>query len=134
MGAVVPSLPSYPDWVEAKYPSIASRTMVVEMVAYMGVIGGGVQDYVGYVGMLREKAWGLIGRREGDIGQEAVPLAQDEENVKLGLRWLKAPMIDSFVSFSSVLVFTATFLTLGAALLHPQELAPSDYSPCLQFS
>ena len=62
MGAIVPTFPVYPEWV-SRNPMFADRTLIVEMVAYMGVIGGGVQDYVGYVGMLREKAWGLIGRR-----------------------------------------------------------------------
>lgn len=121
-GAVTPTFPAYPDWVKAN-PDFANRTLIVEMVAYMGVMGGGVQDYVGYVGMLREKAWGLIGRAGSSDG--AAPLAVDEENVRLGLGWLKAPLIDSTVSFGSVLLFTATFLILGAALLHPKEIVPS---------
>ena len=124
MGAVVPSLPAYPDWV-ARNPLFADRTLIVEMVAYMGVMGGGVQDYVGYVGMLREKGWGMIGRRK-DVDTDApVPLATDDENVALGLAWLKAPLIDSVVSFISVLLFTAAFLILGATLLHPNEIVPS---------
>ncbi len=55
MGAVVPTFPAYPEWV-SRNPMFANRTISVEMVAYMSVIGGGVQDYVGYVGMFREKA------------------------------------------------------------------------------
>ena len=65
MGAVVPTFPVYPEWV-SRNPMFADRTLIVEMVAYMGVIGGGVQDYVGYVGMLREKVWGMIGRRSNE--------------------------------------------------------------------
>jgi hypothetical protein len=99
------------------------------MVAYMGVMGGGVQDYVGYVGMLREKAWGLIGRvRGGPLSKsemKAVPLSEDAANVDRGRRWLKAPLIDTVVSFSAVLVFTAAFLILGATLLHPREIVPT---------
>jgi hypothetical protein len=43
MGAVVPTFPVYPEWV-SRNPMFADRTLIVEMVAYMGVIGGGVQD------------------------------------------------------------------------------------------
>ncbi len=121
-GAVTPALPDYPQWVKAN-PAFADRTLIVEMVAYMGVMGGGVQDYVGYVGMMREKAWGLIGRVTG--GSRKPPLAVDEKNVQLGLRWLKAPLIDCTVSFGSVLVFTATFLILGATLLHTNRIVPT---------
>ncbi|MCE2438568.1 MAG: Nramp family divalent metal transporter [Candidatus Latescibacteria bacterium] len=121
-GAITPSLPDYPQWVKAN-PAFADRTLIVEMVAYMGVMGGGVQDYVGYVGMMREKAWGLIGRVT-DGSRRPAP-AEDERNVRLGLRWLKAPLIDCTVSFGSVLVFTATFLILGATLLHTNRIVPS---------
>ena len=121
-GAVTPALPDYPQWVKAN-PAFAERTLIVEMVAYMGVMGGGVQDYVGYVGMMREKAWGLIGRVTG--GRRRPPLAVDERNVQVGLRWLKAPLIDCTVSFGCVLVFTATFLILGATLLHTNRIVPS---------
>jgi hypothetical protein len=125
-GAVVPSFPRYPEWVR-NYPDIAGRTLMVEMVAYMGVIGGGVQDYIGYVGMLREKRWGLIGRASEEPSEsgDPAPLSEDAENVRVGLGWLKAPLIDCVISFASVLVFTATFLILGAALLHPRQIAPS---------
>ena len=128
IGAVVPRFPEYPDWV-GKNPAFVDRTIIIEMVAYMGVMGGGVQDYVGYVGMLREKAWGLIGRAPGGpVGKaelKPVPLAEDAANVERGRRWLRAPMIDTTVSFSAVFIFTAAFLILGATLLHPREIVPS---------
>ncbi|MDP6037888.1 MAG: Nramp family divalent metal transporter [Candidatus Latescibacteria bacterium] len=120
MGAVIPTMPAYPEWV-SRNPMFADRTLIVEMVAYMGVIGGGVQDYVGYVGMLREKAWGLIGKRVD--GDEVI--SESAENLQLGKAWLKAPLIDTLVSFGSVLLFTAAFLILGAALLNPNQIVPS---------
>ena len=124
-GAFIPTLPQYPDWV-VNYPDIARRTLIIELVAYMGVMGGGVQDYLGYVGMLREKAWGLIGRRSQTGSEiERIPLSEDPENVRMGLNWLRAPLIDNITSFSCVLVFTFAFLILGASLLHPRQLAPS---------
>lgn len=122
-GAVVPTFPAYPDWV-ASNPAFSGRTLIVEMVAYMGVMGGGVQDYVGYVGMLREKAWGLIGKRAA-VTAEAAPIEATDENLRLGKAWLKAPLTDTVVSFASVVLFTAAFLILGATLLHPREIVPS---------
>ena len=124
MGAVVPTFPVYPEWV-SRNPLFADRTLIVEMVAYMGVIGGGVQDYVGYVGMLREKVWGMIGRRSN----EKETISETPENLALGKAWLKAPLVDTLVSFASVLLFTAAFLILGAALLHPRENRTIRYGP-----
>lgn len=122
-GAVIPTFPAYPDWV-ADNPAFSGRTLIVEMVAYMGVMGGGVQDYVGYVGMLREKAWGLIGKRE-TVDDAPAQIETTPENLALGKAWLKAPLTDTVVSFSTVVLFTAAFLILGATLLHPREIVPS---------
>ncbi|AWT59606.1 MAG: hypothetical protein DF168_00798 [Candidatus Moanabacter tarae] len=128
LGSVLPQFPEYPGWV-VKNPSFVDRTLIIELVAYMGVMGGGVQDYVGYVGMLREKAWGLIGRvKEGPRNKselKPIPISVDPENIALGKGWLKAPLIDTVVSFSSVFIFTGAFLILGATLLNPREIVPS---------
>ena len=42
-----------------------------------------------------------------------------------GLAWLKAPAIDSIVSFASVVIFAAGFIIGGARLLHTEQLIPS---------
>lgn len=58
-GLVTPRLPAYEPWVAASYPDIAREPTFFHVAVFLGVIGGGIQDYLGYVGMMREKAWGL---------------------------------------------------------------------------
>lgn len=123
LGAVIPSKPTYEAWVHASYPAISSRSAWIELGTYLGAIGGGTQDYFGYLGMLREKEWGLLGRTSDD-GPEGVKLADDEDNIKVGRRWLIAPLTDAVVSFSCVILFTIAFMVLGAAILHPQHIVP----------
>ena len=62
LGSLLPTMPAYESWMGDKYPAIASRSAWLEMGTYLGAVGGGTQDYFGYIGMLREKAWGLMGR------------------------------------------------------------------------
>ncbi len=123
-GSVVPSIPHYPPWVVSQYPVVAARSSWIELGTYLGAIGGGTQDYFGYIGMLREKAWGLMGRKtEG--GAAGVQLADTAENHALGLSWLRAPRMDSAVSFTCIVIFTLAFMILGASLLHPKQIVPS---------
>ncbi len=123
-GSLVPSLPAYHPWVSAKYPAIAGRSPWLELGTYLGAIGGGTQDYFGYIGMLREKGWGLLGRPPRG-GREGVAIADDETNIARGRAWLRAPLADTGGSFLCVVVFTMAFMILGAALLHPQQIVPS---------
>ena len=60
-GAVIPRIPDYAPWILEKYPAVAARPPWVEVVTYVGAIGGGTYDYIGYVGLLREKNWGVLG-------------------------------------------------------------------------
>jgi hypothetical protein len=95
------------------------------------VIGGGVQDYVGYVSMMREKRWGASSE-EGS--PERLPM--DPTEVARGRLWLRAPIFDVVFSFASVLVLTSCFMILGAAVLHPLHQVPTDadlYSKQSQF-
>ena len=122
-GSVVPSIPQYQPWIVSKYPLVAARSTWVELGTYLGAIGGGTQDYFGYIGMLREKAWGLMGRRtEG--GEAGVQLEDNAENHARGLAWLRAPRMDSAVSFTCIVIFTMAFMILGASLLHPKQVVP----------
>jgi Mn2+/Fe2+ NRAMP family transporter len=123
MGTIVPKIPAYEPWLVSKYPAVAARSAIVEMGVYLGAIGGGTQDYFGYIGMLREKAWGLMGRKVEDTA-DGVEIAADTANVNLGKAWLRAPMIDSSVSFACVVIFTMAFVILGAAVLRPQYIVP----------
>ncbi len=121
-GVIVPHLPKYEPWVSAGYPDVAGRTLWLEIGVLLGAVGGGVQDYTGYVGMMREKEWGASGAEAGWLGR--LPL--DSMQVGLGRRWLRAPMLDVMVSFGSVFVITGCFMLLGAAVLHPLHLIPTN--------
>ena len=123
-GTIVPTLPAYAPWVAERFPAIAARSPWIELGTYLGAIGGGTQDYFGYIGMLREKAWGLLGRT-GDAGREGVAIATDDANVARGRRWLRAPLADTGGSFLLVVLFTLAFMILGASLLHPREVVPA---------
>jgi Mn2+/Fe2+ NRAMP family transporter len=131
-GLVTPALPPYQPWVPERYPEVADKAALFHVAVFLGVIGGGVQDYVGYVGFMREKNWGASGQAEG--GPAALPL--DAASVSRARRWLRAPLFDVVFSFASVLLLTGCFMVLGAAVLHPQMEVPTDadlYSKQSQF-
>jgi hypothetical protein len=135
LGSFIPRIPDYAPWIMEKYPEVAARPPWVEAVTYVGAIGGGTYDYIGYVGLLREKDWGILGLPNLDEVEQRiyevtdkkghVPLSEEKEDVGTGLAWLKAPAIDSIVSFASVLIFAAGFIIGGARLLHTAQLIPS---------
>jgi hypothetical protein len=108
--------------VVSKYPDFAGRSVFLEMAVLMGAVGGGVQDYIGYVGFLREKSWGAAG--EVSVGEAKLSL--EPKTVARGLSWLRAPALDTTASFASVLLITTCFMILGAAVLHPLGLVPTD--------
>lgn len=122
-GALIPQVPSYESWVFAKYESISSRSPWVEVGTYLGAIGGGTYDYFGYIGMMREKGWGLLGQKIR-TGPEGVNIDPTSQNISLGRSWLRAPFVDTSISFLCIVVFTAAFMILGAVMLHPHEIAP----------
>lgn len=134
-GSFIPRIPDYAPWILEKYPDVAARPPWVEAVVYIGAIGGGTYDYIGYVGMLREKDWGVLGlpnlaevqQRIYELKEkgERIPLSEEEEDVKVGLAWTKAPAIDSVVCFASIIVFSMGFMIGGARILHAEQLIPS---------
>ncbi len=128
-GTFNPSLPDFPAWALEKYPNdFGNLPKYQEIAVYVGAMGGGTQDYLGYVGILREKGWGLMGRFNScnpSYGSGPVPLSLDPEQVRRGRGWLRAPAIDITVSFACIVVFTYAFIVLGAQVLHPQEIAPA---------
>jgi len=128
LGAIKPSVPRYQAWVADKYPKVAQRPPWLEVITYMGALGGGTYDYLGYVGMLREKGWGMLQRagRLIPLKQLRSSLPTDENETRKGKTWLRAPLIDCSVSFTCVLIFTAAFLILGARILHPDKIIPAD--------
>ena len=122
-GSVVPSIPQYQPWIVSKYPLVAARSTWVELGTYLGAIGGGTQDYFGYIGMLREKAWGLLGR-DAKAGADGVSLEATADNMARGRAWLRAPFLDGAMSFGCIVIFTIAFTVLGAALLFPKQIVP----------
>ena len=124
-GAVMPRVPAYPDWVAQQYPDIAGRKPWVEVMTFIGAVGGGTYDYLGYLGMVREKAWGMLSRMGLGLSRgQTVPVPQTPAELAKGRTWLRAPLVDCSCSFASVVIFAAAFMLLGAVILRPQHLAP----------
>ena len=130
-GTFVPVIPDppYKDWVTAKYPEIASTSIWIMVGSFLGAIGGGTYDYIGYLGCYREKRWGLLQTRDGFGDRTMLPINTDSENVARGKRWLLPAQIDVGVGFLAVLIFTISFMVLGAAMLHSQEVVPDSKQP-----
>ena len=118
---LVPSDPGgYPDWYQASAAAEgkALEPLYVFIGTCLGAVGGGIYDYIGYLGCFREKKWGLIGSDTGGA------IAETDENVGRGRHWLLPAKIDVGAGFLCVLLFTVIFVSLGAEILHPQEMAP----------
>ena len=128
-GTFVPSLPEFPAWALEKYPNdFGNKPVFQEIAVYVGAMGGGTQDYLGYVGILREKGWGLMKKfslYNPSYSPGPVALPEDPEQVRRGLGWLRAPAIDVTVSFLCIATFTYAFIILGAEVLHPDKIAPA---------
>jgi Mn2+/Fe2+ NRAMP family transporter len=131
---LIPTIPEqYPAFVQQKYPRVTDRPVWVEVVTYMGAIGGGIYDYIGYVGYTKNREWGMLNRSDVEVqrlmekldSEEVVPLGGDEENQRRGRAWLKAPQTDVLISFSAITFFTSAAMVLGAVILNPAELVPS---------
>jgi Mn2+/Fe2+ NRAMP family transporter len=128
LAGLIPNVPAeYPGWVQESYPDVASRPIPLEIIAYLGALGGGSYDYIGYVGTLRAKKWGMLGAPNHaeieakldrlDTDRAQIPLATDEENVGNGRAWLRAVKLDILASFVSVSILAITFVMLGDIIL-----------------
>ena len=137
-GMIIPTMPgNYADWIVSKYPDVASNPPLVELAAYLGALGGGTYDYIGYVGTLREKKWGLLGnpnceKIQAQLRQldknEIIPLPTDEDSLYRANSWLKATKIDDMVSFIGVFIIGTVFMVLGNVVLGTNglQLIPND--------
>jgi Mn2+/Fe2+ NRAMP family transporter len=119
---VVPQPLSYPDWLPAKYPEIAKHSVWIETTRYVGVIGGAGFDYMAYTSWLREKHWGALPGRPSEA--ELAEIAADPNHRVR--KWLKAPLIDSTISFGLIIAFSAVFVASGAMILRPHEVVPDE--------
>ena len=122
-GLVTPTIPQFESWVAAM-PEFQHRDPWVEVIVSIGVLGGGTQDYFGYLGILREKGWGLMSLVGSSRERKSWEVDTSRDNVATGKKWLRAPLIDISISFAAVLFFAICFAILGAVILHPQKIAP----------
>jgi Mn2+/Fe2+ NRAMP family transporter len=135
LGGLVPNIPVYEPWVVQKYPDVAARPEFVEIVTFVGALGGGMYDYIGYTGLLREKRWGLLGHRDIDaiedrisgLGRgERIPLSERPEDVRNAREWNRAPLGDVIISFIALGIFTIAFMVNGVTILNRQRQVPAE--------
>jgi len=118
---VVPQGLNYPSWI-ALQPELASRPVWVEIITYVGVLGGSGYDYLAYVSYLRAKHWGRAGQEIADAATLQAVADNPEHAYR---RWLRALWLDSVLSFLAVLLFAGVFVACGATILGPQHKVPS---------
>ncbi len=123
-GLVTPTIPEFESWV-AVMPEFRDRDPWVEVIVCIGVIGGGTHDYFGYLGLLREKGWGLMSRIRNGHELPGWSVNTSPNNITTGKKWLRAPLIDISFSFGMIMFISLCFAILGAGILHPQKIAPS---------
>jgi Mn2+/Fe2+ NRAMP family transporter len=135
LGGLVPNIPVYEPWVVQKYPDVAARPEFVEIVTFVGALGGGMYDYIGYTGLLREKRWGLLGHRDIDaiedrisgLGRgERIPLSERPEDVRNAREWNRAPLGDVIISFIALGIFTIAFMVNVVTILNRQRQVPAE--------
>lgn len=123
VAGLIPQPLEYAEFVAREYPDIAERAIWVEAVVFIGGIGGGMYDYIGYTGLLREKRWGVLA--DGVVeGRTAAVLADDEDTRRRAKAWVRAPLGDVILSFVTIAVITFAFIINGASILGRQEVAP----------
>ena len=105
---------TYPDWA-ANDPEIAQRAVWVELTTYVGVVGGSGYDYLAYCAFLREKHWGNASVSEA---------TKDRTQINAAKEWVRAPLVDSVISFLVVFVFSVVFVACGAEILGTHQQVP----------
>lgn len=135
---LIPSIPDgYQSWVQSKYPEIAAKPISLEIISYLGAIGGGTYDYIGYIGMYNEKKWGMLGTPDlEDLRAklitlktgERIPMDESDANADEVKAWNRAPIMDTVVSFIAVFIFSAAFMILGNVILgvDGNQVIPDD--------
>lgn len=135
LGGLVPDSLAYEPWVAEKYPDVVARPVFVEVVTFVGALGGGMYDYVGYTGLLREKRWGLLGHRDVDAIEDRIaglerrgqiPLSERPEDVRNARQWTRAPLGDVVLSFTALGIFTLAFIVNGVTILNERQQVPAD--------
>ena len=123
-GLFIPYVPNYQPWVETNYAeTFRGRSPWLEVALYLGAVGGGTYDYLGYIGMLREKKWGLSGSKA--VSREQLQNLSHRQII-CAKTWTRAALVDTVVSFTSVVLVTLLFAALGALLLHTEQRIPDN--------
>jgi Mn2+/Fe2+ NRAMP family transporter len=125
-GMVVPRVNEYESWVTSSSSEFVGRSPWLEVALYLSAVGGGTYDYVGYIGLMRDKKWGLSGAGVTSRETIAEAIGQPGEAGRVqrerARKWMRAPLIDTTISFSAVIIVTLMFAVLGSELLHEREL------------
>lgn len=132
----IPTIPGgYEGWIAEKYPKIAARPISLEVITYLGALGGGTYDYLGFLGMYREKKWGMLGNPDLQEIEEKLANLKKGEKIDIGSTpaelskakaWVRAANTDSIASFAAVFIFSICFMILGVTILRPDRIIPSD--------
>ena len=123
-GLLIPRVDEYPEWCRGT-DEFRDRSPWLEVSLYLTAVGGGAYDYIGYIGMSREKGWGLAGR--GSVSREDLEkVSADRDEVRRARRWTRAPLIDAIGSFACVILVTLLFAMLGAMVLYSQQAVPVE--------
>ena len=129
-GLLVPRVGEFEPWVIESSSEFVGRSPWLEVALYLGAVGGGTYDYVGYIGLMRDKKWGLsaAGATSRETIAEAIgqPGEAGESQLARARLWTRAPLIDTTLSFTAVVVVTLMFAVLGSALLHEGQVIIKD--------
>ena len=122
-GFFLPRPLSYPDWAYQVLPDLRNRAIWVELTMYIWFIGGAGEDYLSYASLLREKKWGMSHLQTAGREQLARIAERRDHPARI---WVRAALIDTVTSFTSVVLIATVFAILGAVILHPDHLIPAD--------
>ena len=131
-GLSVPRVPDFPDFVHSSEytEEFSKRTPWLEVSIYLTAVGGGTYDYIGYIGMLRSRGWGLAGRRVASRAELAAAVApgnpQSDRNIERAIQWSRAPLLDTSISFFFVILVTLLFGILGTRVLNSAAVIPAN--------
>jgi len=119
----LPGKIQYFDWVLTKEPDLKGRSVWLEVLVAVSVIGGVTHDYLAYLAFLRDKKWGNCHR--DTINQQEVQQIADQPRHPARL-WLRAALVDTILSFIAVILIAICFSVLGTVLLAPAEKVIQD--------
>ena len=118
-GILIPQPLYYPTWI-ASETAFINRPVWVEVVTYVGILGGSGYDYLAYGSYLRDKKWGASDGVDGLLS-----MSVEDPRRPLYRQWLRVPLVDCSLSFLIVFVFTLVFVACGAVILGPKQQIPS---------